>query len=808
MPRLLARALALTAAVLFLPLACRTTSNQSNRPDPKEVEYEVLFSEPDHEVEWCLKKALAEDYTTVTDSTIFFDRESTIRIKVPSGPSKEPYHAHLLHRRKDTLLQHLAVQGPDGAIEISLSKFEQPEILVLSSASMRMLDAKDRTALRDKPLLAPYAMSFRLAERQTGPTITSVQPFRYEWKYGTGTAALFVQSFCRSQMLLNLFDLDGKAGFLLGEGYYHSKDVNAYLTPHVLLDVRGATGETYQRIGTYSVAETAWRKDPKPFSLRFLDTELIAFAPPARVELSMPEQDPATSATVTARFEGVRPKSPLHFVLAAGYPQGNRERVGVRVQTDTVTAEKRDGTYVVSLDDLDPSTFPMTGYVAHRLSEPFHTPHGFYAPCEPLGRSTTPLFGDEDSLAKLHPKVLIPRYASHYDVIYWFGTGGGENEAKKFLLAYYSGTTPGGGPPGGGPSGTLIPPPTVPFVPGGGSGTTTTPGGGSGTTTPGGGGGSGSSGTGSTTPSPWWGLWLGPSGPPPDPGPSQPGTIAITIKCGCGMDNPGTAANECNCRPHMWTLGQIQQGIGQAAVSSCPQGFSVAETAWFGAHGDYAPCHTWTVIGMARVSYWGPNFSMVHVWYRVKVNFLPCKGNPPGGGGGGGGGKIGDGDGPGKPGDPNPRGDAFAALTSGTKGEPTGRVTELPGGGAVTSMTTAAWNPSTDPNAAVRLTELVAILRRGLGLSDLPTPTADTWTAPTVFLYFAREEFSSKVSDLVEWQKSFSTTYWGRREKRSPLPPTELRDVLYDWAIYGGADRVGGSFQGQGGGGDPIREHQ
>lgn len=783
MPRAFARILPLLAVVLILPLACRTSSS---RPElnPKEVEYEVLFAEPDHEIDWCLKKALADSYASTTDSTIFYDRDTVIRIKVPTGPGKEPYHAHLLHWRQDRLHQHFAAQGPDGSIKIPLSQFERPETLILTSAALRMLDAKDKVALRDKPLLAPYAMSFHLAERQTAPVLASLQPFRYEWNYRRGNAALFVQSFCRSQMLLNLLDLDGKAGFLMDESYYHSKDLDAYLTPHVILDMVDKTGRTLQRVGTYSAAETAW-KDSRPFSLRFLDKELIAFAPPPRVEISMPEDDPAKSATITARFKGIRPKSKLHFVLAAGYPLGTRERTGVRAQTEVITEEKQEGTYVVSLDDLDSTAFPMTGYVAHRLVEPFRTAHGMYAPCEPLGRFATPFFGE--SIGRLHPKVLVPRHAGHYDLIYWLGSGGGENEARKFLLAYYSGNAPGSGVPGDGPSATMVPPPNFGIPdnnPGGGfttvpSENSTTPGGGSGS--------SYGSDSNSITPQPWWGLWLGDSAPDPDPA-SSPGTIAITIKCGCGMDFPDTEENECKCGKHFWNLGQIQKGIAQAAVSSCPPGFSIADTAWFGSHSASSPCHTWVQIGMARVSYWGPNFTTVHVWYRVKVTFAPCKGKgkKPGGPTG----ESGTTGEEGKPEYPKRRAEGFGTLVSGIDGDPIGCVDELPEV-FPQALDTPAWNPSTDPNASTRLIQLVATLRRNLGLTDLPFAAGGTWTAPTKFLHFTNDGLAAKITDLVEWQKGFTNAYWGRKDRRKPLPPSELRDVLGDWGIYGAGERGG-----------------
>lgn len=48
------------------------------------------------------------------------------------------------------------------------------------------------------------------------------------------------------------------------------------------------------------------------------------------------------------------------------------------------------------------------------------------------------------------------------------------------------------------------------------------------------------------------------------------------------------------------------------------------------------------------------------------------------------------------------------------------------------------------------------------------------------------------------------SNFTGNAERRSALPPTELRDVLFDWAIYGGAERVGGV----GGGGQPNPGHR
>ncbi|MBI2901140.1 MAG: hypothetical protein HYY17_13230 [Planctomycetes bacterium] len=802
MPRPFARALELAAAFILLPLACRTTTNPPNRPDPKEVEFEVLFAEPDHEAEWCLKAALAESYKEVADGTIFFERDATIRIKVPSGPGKEPYHAHLFHRPKDTLVQHLAVQGSNGAIEIPLSKFERPEILIVTSASMRMLDAKDKAAIHDKPLLAPYGMSFRLVPQEQAKHLASLQPFRYEWSHSTAKAALFVQSFNRSDMLLSLLDLTGQAGYLFSDGYYQWKGGDGYLAPRAVVEVVDAQGEVRQRSATYSVPERA-RAEAKPFALRLAGAELLAFAPPACVQLSHPEERPATAARIAAHFEGVGPKGLHRLVLAAGYPIGSAEKIGVRVQSDEVTAEKHEGSYLVDLSDLDRSSFPMTGFLAHRFVEPWRSGGGFYAPCEPLGRSEVRPGNSQDARMKLHPRIFAPRYASHYDPIFWFGAGGGEDRLKKFLSEYWA-AGGGSGSPGGGtpdpwdPSVNVLPPPDT-----GPGAITATPVGPDGDPSAGG------SDAGADPNSPFL-LWAppsecgcGPNGafcPRPNPckghcGVNCPGDghckgnsvgdITVTFKCmkkkeGCKQDDPTTKVSECKCGNEAWDSAGLEGGILEAAITYCPPGFVVAETAWSGAHGGSSPCHTLTQVGMARVSYWGPGLTAAHVWFRVWVTFGPCAGkrqeggNGAGGGGGGGGGGNGGGSGPG--------GDrSIGRIVQGD--DPPAHGILVPTGDGFTGSPTSRWNPSTDPNVVGRLADLVAAFRRGMGLTPLPQPSGRTWGIPTDILFRTPEQLAQGGAGLAQWQRGFETAYWGRAERRRASGASMLRDLLPEWAV-------------------------
>jgi len=63
----------------------------------KKVTVETVFSEREHKIESCMK-GLATSYLDLQDSVLWVDPDSTLRIKPPSLPGSEPYHAHLEQR--------------------------------------------------------------------------------------------------------------------------------------------------------------------------------------------------------------------------------------------------------------------------------------------------------------------------------------------------------------------------------------------------------------------------------------------------------------------------------------------------------------------------------------------------------------------------------------------------------------------------------------------------------------------------------------------------------------------------------------
>lgn len=414
---------------LLLLAACQSSAPAPAKKSEPQVAMEILFQEPDHRAAWCQKDAAA-GLAEHPDGVLFFDAGSLLRVRVPDSPGQVPYHAHVFYRADKELADRSFVQQKDGAITIDLSKLANPELLVVTSATVKMHVPDPAVPDRTIPLLAPYAQAFRLVPRDRAAALSTLQPFRYEWKHPQANVSLFVQTSNRSDMLLTLSDPDGGADYLFADGAIRWKSGDAALVPRVTIDVETG-GKTWLRAGTYPVPDAAWT-EKDPFDLSLAGLTVIPFAPPPRVELALLDERPATSLRVGAKFHGLRPEETLRFVLAAGHPAEGTERIRVRVQETEVTSATPESSMLLDFSDLDAAMFPVTGYVAHRLVEPWRTTGGLYAPCEPLGRFEGVASAEGTAPSSLH----LPIYASHCALVTLLGKGRVDHELPLLLGAY------------------------------------------------------------------------------------------------------------------------------------------------------------------------------------------------------------------------------------------------------------------------------------------------------------------------------------------------------------------------------------
>ncbi len=642
---------------LALVASCSGIPEGATPRGPGGVLVESVFLEGDHRAERCLSE-LAKSLRDLPDGVLFFDREdSKIRVTPPRGPSIESYHVHLIHRVGADVLDYVARQNDAGLIDLDLSRFDQPEELIVVSSAYRFSKHEEAAskggAGRDEEALTPpYAMAFRLVPADQSEVVMSLQPFRYVVETNLGNLSLFVQSFNRRDMLLTWVDPGKKLSALIKEDpYIHLKKEDAYIPPRLVVDVlRGKGDLPWQRAGTWHLPGSALRSvgaGDLPFSFRTPGKELISFGSPARVDFTLPEQPPATSARIEAKYSGVRPKDALRLVFAVQYPTGRGKETAFRIENQDVTATTGKGSFVASFADQDPSRFPINSALVHRFVQPWRLHGGAYTPEKPLGTSAVSL-EPKGGPGKIHARVVAPRYASHYDFLSFMGEGRGKTSGDSFLRGFSGGPgSPNATPPPVDPP-PVIPPPITP-PPGDG----TVPGGQNPNMTPGGGGGGGNNNN--------CGCGPGPAPGMPSPGcPSKHkckgqcgqacpgnshckddngGKITLEFPCppspkGCGQDR---ASGECKCGVHPWNM--------NAAMSAVMQLFpGAADYSWFGLHNGWAPCDETSPIGQVRISYWAQaGFGMTHVWCTVSASFGPCKKAPepgigkPGGGPAGGG---------------------------------------------------------------------------------------------------------------------------------------------------------------------------
>jgi len=702
-------------------LGCQTLPREAP-PDRSQVKVELVFVEgAGHPIGACLKE-YGQNLVDGPDGVLFYDRDRDPRIRVtpPRGPHAEPVHVHLLHRVGGELMDYVLGQGENGLIDLDLRRFDLPEKLVVSTAGWRAREKESGVheigggqAKRPSAApLPPYSMSFQLVPWDQAEVVGFLQNFRRDIQTELGTLWFFVQAFNRGDMMLTWLDRTRSLDVLIKEDpYVYVRPGDGYVPPRLVVDVLEgrAGGKLVQRSGTWFIPDTVGRAgkttkpDEQPFVLRTPRRELIAFGPPPRLDFSLPEDPPATTARLTARFRGLRGTDALRLVLAAQVPTTrDPENFSVRLQSKEITQKTQTESFLVDLSDFD--RFPVTTAVSHRFTQPWVLQGGRYNPQPPIAVANVSLRGPGD-LPKLHAKIAAPRYASHYDWISFWGSDRGRKDRSSLADLYWGGPF-GGGPPNG-PSPNLAPPPPGPVGPPPGGlpppGPGTPPSGQNPAAGPGGGGFGGGGGPGG-----------GGGG-----GQNQNGDITLNLFCppkpqGCGHD----PAN-CKCNPHMWTMQDVMGIITPAFPGAC-------DFAWAGLHGAHAPCHQKTPIGNVRVSFWGQGFHLIQKWYSVAVVFGPCVAKlfppppPPA--------QLKPKPGPGVPGDDKPpggQGGQGSALNSGML--PTGSLilTEpltgegTPPGGQLTTGTLPYSAMSyNDPNLIVRATDVASALGSWTGSTN------------------------------------------------------------------------------------------
>jgi hypothetical protein len=694
-------------------LGCQTLPREAPA-DRSQVKVELVFVEgAGHPIGACLKE-YGQNLVDWPDGVLFYDRDRDPRIRVtpPRGPHAEPVHVHLLHRVGGELMDYVLSQGENGLIDLDLRRFDQPEKLVISTAGWRAREKESGvheigSGQAKRPPAAPlppYSISFRLLPWDQAEVVGSLQNFRRDIQTELGTLWFFVQAFNRGDMMLTWLDRTRSLDVLIKEDpYIYVRPGDGYVPPRLVVDVlEGRSGgKLVQRSGTWFIPDTVVdhrpgktnpKADEQPFVLRTPRRELIAFGPPPRVDFSLPEDPPATTARLTARFAGLRRTDALRLVLAAQVPTTrDPENFSVRLQSKEIIHETQTESFLVDLSDFD--RFPVTTAVSHRFTQPWVVQGGRYNPQPPIAVANVSLRGGE--LPKLHAKIAAPRYASHYDWISFWGSDRAGKDRTSLADLYWSGPF-GGGPPNG-PSPNLAPPPPGPVGPPPGGlppGPGTPPAGQNPAAGQGGGG------------------FGGGGGGPGGGGGGGNGDITLNLFCspkpqGCGHD----PAN-CKCNPHLWTMQDVMGIIVPAFPGAC-------DFAWAGLHGAHVPCHQKTPIGNVRVSFWGQGFHLIQKWYSVSVVFGPCvgkKGPPPVGGGGGGLGKP-------EVGQPKPENGAGGSLAVTLPGQLT--LTEpLTGDGTpptagLTSWTgTSSATPYNDPNLILRATDVASALGSWTGATN------------------------------------------------------------------------------------------
>ncbi|MBI2930202.1 MAG: hypothetical protein HYY16_01005 [Planctomycetes bacterium] len=580
------------AVIALAPLGCRSVNTPAVANSENAVTFEVVFERAGHDLRTCAH-GLQEVLASLPDGVLFYGTDSRIVVRVPR--EVEPYHAHVLHRVNERVVDHL-IEVKDGQIAIDLAQVPEPELLVVTSASFAASRKSDRA------IVPAYMISLRLARVEECDALVAVQDFRYDLKTPLGTAHLLVQPVNGGDMLLTLLDRTGRLGRLFGDSYIYYRPRDAYLVPKVCVDVADSAGHVWQRVGAWP-APVCEGAGAEPFALRTATKELVSFQPPA-LRVRGPQETPETVASVEGTVVGARPVESFHWIVAHAVPDD--ARYAYQVQSRELAGGSSQANATISMEGTAEARFPLTASVAYRLVAPWKSPGGCFTP-KPA-RKTVELSSEEQGLRVMHGNVMSAAHASHYAFIRFSGKAGApravDGEEMNWNAAATS-TRRGNTQLGA----SLLPGRTWGLAA-------------------------------------FWGL-----GAAPPPGPSQ-GLGSGGCKCGqggvncpntsnpCGGGCPncqcaapqgaaawtfdfgcdcGMGKDKCTCDKHSWDADGIE-AAAQAASPAC------AETAWYGMRGGFAPCHKETYVGTLRMSYWGVGAQIVYRYYRVVVTFLDCAG--------------------------------------------------------------------------------------------------------------------------------------------------------------------------------------
>lgn len=717
--------------------------------DRPKAKAEAIFVEPGHPLSACLHAEIARSHQDQADSVLFFDRDSKLRVTPPSKKGAVPYHLHLIHRVKDRSLDFVATQGSKGTIELDLSKFDQPEELVVVSAGRKIVEdgvapaeaSSDVGARREEILTPPYALSFKLvpAEGQI-ETILSLQRHRWEVQTESGKLTLVTGSPNRRDHLLTLFD-PAKAHFpiIAEDPYVYIPSLNGATPPRLTVEVltSGPESRMWQKAATYHMPDgidRLVRAGEKPFVFRTSKRDLIAFTPSPRVDLDLPKEPSATSALVKVLPNGLSEKEALRVVLACIYPTGSKGDSAAWLRSHDIAGIAGE-TFTVDLGHLDPSAFPLTSALALRSIVPWRLTSGRYAPEPPRGTITIPLVAPTGPPTK-YSKFLAPKYASHYDFLRFLGAGAGGKKTSGLLDDYLGKVTPddpnmtppppqppgGGGTPAPGPGPAPTPPP--------GPGTTPIP---AGAGLGGGLGGGPNSNCGcgkdgkncKNAAAPCKGT-CGQGCPAngccdPGNGNLDGGAFLITKPCPPKGKSCGQNEADCKCAPHEWTREEVRAAVEAAIRANAFLSARYADMDGPNNPVGFAPCHKRTHVADVVAHFWkdprvgigGPGINQWHVTYHIDVIFKPCIGEPIAGGGL----IINPGiPGTGKPGTGPANGGGQVALnTSGSTGSPlTGATITLDIVDPTNPISTSL-NPTIDPNTNLDVTQASNALVGGNG---------------------------------------------------------------------------------------------
>jgi hypothetical protein len=642
------------AAALGLFAGC-----QAGEPRPDAAPHakvEVRWVAPDHRLEDCIRgEDLARSYVTAPDSVLFYSKErDTIRVFVPAKGGAVRYHAHVLSKvgREITDIP-FAEEESGGTITIPLSKFEDPDLLVITSCSRYVKSADHAEAYTDRPtedetaglVQPPYVLSLNLVAAsfpQEIETILALNHFRTEVSTDAG-ARLYVMTapFSRRDYLVTILDPRRTLTSIIDEEpevYVPRED--GVTPPRIRVDVL-AGKVVWERVSTFPITESTDRVQgtaEKPLVLRTRKRELCSFVAPPRVDLAIPKDPPATSAVIEAKALGLGRGDRLQYILGCVYPVGPKGDYAARAQEHEFLLGAERKTLTVDVSHLQ--KFPVTAGLVQRLVQPWRLTSGRFAPEEPLGRVTVPLAPAPGGVTKF-AKWLAPKFASHVDYLtFWGSAGRGKNSSAVIDDSADVPDDP-----------NMAPPPPPPGGPGGNG--------------PGGGGGPGTPPP--QQPQPGFGFGGLGGGPPSYCGcgkdggncPNQQapcrghcgqacpgngccqnnnqkgGDWYITFPCPPKHQGCGLSEADCKCGNHQWSGNMITSTVS-ATLKAMAKNFADIDPPQ--PPSGWSPCHQWKHVCDVKAWFWNPNFGLgiganvkmqYSKIYQIFVRFAPCVGGKP-----------------------------------------------------------------------------------------------------------------------------------------------------------------------------------